>query len=187
MGGMMGMMGGPAAMLNRNAFTEAVATLGELNLSPDFTLAKEQKERVQAVRDDYKKQTDKWRTDHEADIKKIQDNMAAMRGGGGGGGAAGGGGNVRQAIQDLTKTMPDFDAFVKQLKEALAADQVKRLEDKLAERKAEQEKQMQDMRQRFGGGGGAAGGGGGGRRNRGGGGGAARATDRRRRAVLLFK
>src|SRR5689334_10678569 len=80
-GGAGGFGGGPGmmGMMGRRPFDEALAALGDLNLSPDFTLTPEQKTKVQSVRDDFKKAQEKWRTDHADEIKKLDDQIAEIR------------------------------------------------------------------------------------------------------------
>src|SRR5258706_11772082 len=62
-GGGFGAFGGP-----RDALTEAIGALGELNLSPSFSLTKEQKEKIQGIRDTAKQTRDKWTSEHQEQI-----------------------------------------------------------------------------------------------------------------------
>lgn len=162
-----GFGGGPGGLLGggRDPLDEIIAILGEANLAPDFNLSTDQKQQIQAVRDDFKKQMDKWKAEHETDIKKLQDQMAQLRNAGGGPGGAGGQGNnraqfqeVAQARQELQATAPKSDEAVVQIKAILSTEQLKRFEAKQAERQAEIEKLRQEMGNRFGGGAGPGGG-----------------------------
>jgi hypothetical protein len=159
--GMGGMMGA------EDPLSQLVANLGEASLDPAFTLTAEQKTKIQAVRDDFKKQIEKWRTDQADTMKKIREQIAGMFGGGGRGGF---GGNpqawqdVMKAGQDLMATIPSSDEAVKQIEAALTAEQLKVVQVKAAARQAEIQKRQQEMQEMFGGfGGGRFGGGRGGR------------------------
>jgi hypothetical protein len=171
-------------MMARDPIEELIAVLGELNLSPDFTLTADQKTKVQSVRDDFKKQTDEWRKAHADEIKKLQDEAAELRGGGGFGGGGGGQGGANrekmreifQARQQLMESAPKSDEAVAEIKGILTTDQLKKLDAAVAAKQAEMEKMREEMRGRFGpGGGGGRGGpgrgGAGGRGGQGGGGG----------------
>lgn len=138
-GGMFGMQQDP--------FQTALSALGDVNLRPDFTLTAEQKEKVQAIRNDVKAAEDKWRTDHAADLKKIQDDaqaardaqdMEKMR-------------EIMTARRDLMQTMPKTDDAAQKLKAVLTPDQAKALETRITERQDEARARMGGM---FGGRGG---------------------------------
>lgn len=173
-----GGFGGPGIFGQQDSLMELVDVLGDLNLAPGFTLTEDQKTKIQAIRDQFKTDREKWRKDHEADLKKIQDAFAEMR--------EAGGRPDRQKMQDLGKqrqdlqaTAPKGDEAAKQIKAILTEDQAKKLEGRQTERKAEQERLRKEMQERFGGQGGGPGGGrgdaaggGGGRRGGAGGGGA---------------
>jgi len=142
-------------MFGRDALSDAIALLGDLNLSPAFTLTADQKTKLQAIRDDFKKEQDKWAKDHEADIKDIEQQMADLRESGG---------NrediqkIMQARQKLQETAPKGDEFVKQIKALLTEEQLKLVTAK----QAELTQQRKDMQRRFGPGGPGGGPGGGG-------------------------
>jgi len=132
--------GGPGGGLfgQRDALHDVLAILGDLNLSPTFTLTQDQKDKIQVVRDDFKKQTDKWDTDHAAELKKIRDGFAEARGQGGQGG-----GN-REKFQELSKQMTDLNASkpkaddaVKAIIAILTGDQAKSLATAQAAKQAE--------------------------------------------------
>ena len=65
--------------LQRDAFVEAVAALGDLALTPNFTITNEQKESIQSLRTDQKMAMDKWRGEHHDDIQKLMDEAQAAR------------------------------------------------------------------------------------------------------------
>ncbi|MCY2952314.1 MAG: hypothetical protein NTU53_10095 [Planctomycetota bacterium] len=146
---------GPGAGMQQDPFQQTIAALGDLNLRPDFNLSKEQKEKLQAVRDDVKKAEDKWRADHADDLKKIQEETQAARG------DQDKMGEVMTKRRELMQTQPKSDDAAKQVKALLTEDQAKALEKRITERQAE-------MRARMGGMGGM--GGRGGRGAQGGGG-----------------
>lgn len=164
-GGFFGGAGGAGAMLDRDPLREIIALLGELNLSPGFSLTQEQKEKIQAVRDEYQKQLDAWRAEHEKDLKKLQDDAAALRGNFAGGG---GGQDTRAKFQEIARaretlmaTAPKSDDAYTKIKAILNEDQLKKFDLKQAEHQAEMDKAREDARSRFGQGGGFGGGGGG--------------------------
>ena len=145
-------------MMQQDPFVQQIDALGDLNLRPDFTLTKEQKEKLQAIRDDVKKAEDKWRADHAADLKKIQDDMMALR-------DAPDQDKMRELgtkRRELMQTMPKNDEAVGKIKALLTEDQAKALETRITERQEEGRARM---------GMGGMGGPGGGRRGGGGGGG----------------
>jgi hypothetical protein len=169
--------GGPGMNVARDPIDEVIMMLEELNFAPDFTLTVDQKTKIKQLRDGFKVQKDKWQADHEADFKKIQEEFMTLRtaGGGLGGGAPGGGGaapdrekiqQVMLARQDLMDTAPKSDEVVAEIKGILTTEQLKMLDAKQVEHKAEVEKMRKEMMQNRGG----PGGGGGGGRNGGGGG-----------------
>jgi hypothetical protein len=146
----------------RNALNELVSALGELNLAPDFALAPDQKTKIQSIRDDFKKQSDQWRTEHAADIKKIQDQFAELRN-------AGQDARDKRQELDTARTQlfasaPNADEAAKQIQAVLTTEQVQRLTDE----QAKIAKARQDAAAQFGGRGGQ-----GGRRGGGAGAGAA--------------
>jgi hypothetical protein len=146
--------GAGAGMMQQDPFQQTIAALGDLNLRPDFNLSKEQKEKLQAVRDDVKKAEDKWRTDHAADLKKIQEEAQAARG------DQDKMTEVMTKRRELMQTQPKADDAAKQVKALLTEDQAKALEKRITERQEEMRARMGGMG--FGGGrGGRAGQGGG--------------------------
>ncbi|MDB5301723.1 MAG: hypothetical protein JWO87_3386 [Phycisphaerales bacterium] len=136
----------------RNALNELVSALGELNLAPDFALAPDQKTKIQSIRDDFKKQSDQWRTEHAADIKKIQDQFAELRN-------AGQDARDKRQELDTARTQlfasaPNADEAAKQIQAVLTTEQVQRLTDE----QAKIAKARQDAAAQFGGGRGGQGG-----------------------------
>lgn len=157
-GGMFGDMGG--GVFGRDALREFIIVLADVNLAPDFSLSKEQKDQIQAIRDAYRKQQEKWRSDHEADIQKLRERFRdAMRQGGGGRDAFA---ELNKAREELMATAPKADDAIKQIKAVLTEDQLKRVETRQAELRAEAERMREQMRERFNRGGGQGGGGAGG-------------------------
>ena len=141
-------------MMQPDPFVQTIDALGDLNLRPDFTLTKEQKEKLQAIRDEVKKGEDKWRADHAAELKKLQDDAAAAR-------EAQDmekGREVMTKRRELMQTMPKTEDAVTQVKALLSPDQAKLLETRITERQEEQRARMGGMG--FGGRGGRGGGGG---------------------------
>jgi Spy/CpxP family protein refolding chaperone len=136
----------------RNALTELVSALGELNLSPDFSLSSDQKSKIQSIRDDFKKQSDQWRADHAADLKKLQDQRAELRNAGPD--AQDKRQELTQASQQLYASAPSGDEAAKLIQAVLTADQGQ----KLADEQAKIAKERQDAAARFGGGAGGRGG-----------------------------
>ncbi|MFI5381733.1 MAG: hypothetical protein ACHRHE_20745, partial [Tepidisphaerales bacterium] len=130
-----------------------IIALGECNLEPDFTLTADQKSALKTIRDGVKAAQDKWRTDHAADITKLQADMQAARGGGGGDMQA-----VMQKMTELRNTRPSTEEAQAAVKKLLTADQVKAVDAKVAELRAA----TPGPGGRGGRGGGGAGGGGGG-------------------------
>ncbi len=140
----------------QDQFVQTITALGDVNLRPDFNLTAEQKQKLQAVRDEVKAMEDKWRTDHAADLKKIQDDMAAARQG-----------QDREKMREimtargeLMQTMPKTDDAAQKVKALLTPDQAKALETRITERQEEMRSRMGGMM--MGGRGGRPGGGGGG-------------------------
>jgi hypothetical protein len=175
--------------VNRDPIDELIMIIGDLNMKPDFTLSADQKTKIQASRDALKKQRDKWQADHEADFNHFQEEMSELRN-------SNNPQETREKMQEIMtarmevmESAPKSDETVVEIKGLLTNDQLKMLDSRLEERKAEQQKAREQMMERmrnggpgggFGGGGpnggqggpGGGGQGGGGRGGRGGGGGA---------------
>jgi hypothetical protein len=125
--GRFGMLGGPGGV------GEVMMVLGELNLTPDFTLTKEQKEKIHGVRESFMKDQEKWREAHADELKKIQTQFGELRGGGEGN---------RDKIQEIMKeqqqvysTAPKGEEQVKEIKAVLTPDQAKQLDERLSHRR----------------------------------------------------
>ena len=163
-GGGFGGAGGPGAggmIVQRDELSETVATLGDLNLTPQFTLTKEQKEKITAVRDRVKEAQAKWRKEKQADLDKLQEEMRAAREAGGGGGQ-----ELRQKVQEIMATAPKVDEANKEILAVLTDEQRKAFDQKLAQRREEETKAREEMRRQLGGRGGGGGGRGGAGGNR---------------------
>lgn len=171
--------GNPAAMLNvaRDPIDELIMIIGDLNMKADFTLTADQKTKIQAARDGLKKVRDKWQADHEADFNQFTEQMNELRN-------SNNPQDMREKMQAITvarmevmESIPKSDEAVVEIKGLLTTDQLKMLDSRLEERKAEQQKAREQMMERMrnggpGGGGGFGGGGanGGGQGGPGGGG-----------------
>ena len=149
-GGMAMRVGGP--MFARDALAGVIATLGEVNLSPGFELSAEQKQKIQAIRDEFKSAMEQWRSEHADDLKALDeqqkalfDNMQAgnppdpdqMR-------------ELMEARGQLMETAPNGQEQADQVKALLTPDQLKKFEEKQAALDAEREEMMQRMPMRFG-------------------------------------
>ena len=122
-GGFGGPMGAP------DAVSPLIMMLAELNLSPDFTLSKEQKEKIHAVRDAFGAEQQKWRTEHEADFKNLADLGAKMfRPGAGGPPGPEQFVAFNKARQELMSTAPDGEESAKQIKAVLTPEQLRKIE-----------------------------------------------------------
>jgi hypothetical protein len=139
-------------------FAQLILTLGELNLTPDFTLSKEQKEKLQAIRDEVKTAQDKWRQEHAAELQKLAEEMR----GAGRDASPEQRREMAQKRQTLMATAPQHDDAVTKVKALLTETQLQAVNAKLDERKAAADEARQRLQQ--GGGRGGRGGG-----NRGGG------------------
>jgi len=166
-GGGMGPGGGGMFSQVRDSFGELVTLLGEASLGPSFNFSKEQKEKIQAIRDEVKAAQGKWRKDHAADFAKLNKEMQAVRDSGDRGGLR----DVFQKRQELMATGPNMDEATKRLKGVLTLEQMKGLEAYMAAKRAEEEETRRAIGDFFGGGGPGGGGPGGGGRGAGGPGG----------------
>ena len=119
----------------RDAFVEALNALGDLALTPDFMITSEQKENIQSLRFDQKLATDKWRGEHADDLQKLTDQSQAAR-------DAGDQEKFRDILQKrrtLMQSGPKPEDAVKKLTALLNEEQRKRLDERLAQRRAEEE------------------------------------------------
>ncbi|HSI32841.1 MAG: hypothetical protein ACAI43_25755, partial [Phycisphaerae bacterium] len=156
--------GGTTTFGTRDALRDVLSVIGDLNLTPTFTLTQDQKDKIQAIRDDFKKAQEKWDADNKAKIDELRNGNADNR---------------REQYRTLYETRPKSDEVIKQIIAVLTGDQAKAVATKQAEKTADDERRRTELMQRFGGGnfggggGGAAGGAGGAQQggNRGGRGG----------------
>ncbi|HEV8291311.1 MAG TPA: hypothetical protein VGP94_05290 [Tepidisphaeraceae bacterium] len=122
-----------------DVFADTLAALGDLALSPDFVITPEQKESIQSLRADQKLAMDKWRGDNHDEILKMSEELQAARESG----------NQEKSRELFQKQLAFFqkgprpEDAVKKLVALLNEEQRKRLDEKLAERRAEAEVQRQ--------------------------------------------
>ena len=119
----------------RDPFVDALNALGDLALTPDFMITSEQKENIQSLRFDQKLATDKWRGEHADDLQKLTDQSQAAR-------DAGDQEKFRDILQKrrtLMQSGPKPEDAVKKLTALLNEEQRKRLDERLAQRRAEEE------------------------------------------------
>ncbi len=115
----------------RDSFTETIALLGELNLSPDFDLSKEQRQRIQALRSEFQAARDKWQQDFTEQSRTLDEQMRAARDSG----KLEETEALTQKRQDMMSAAPKpFEATAK-LKAMLTPDQLKALETFVAEKR----------------------------------------------------
>lgn len=146
-----GMMGGVVQQVLGGQLQQVLRDIGDASLTPGFELTKDQKEKIQAIREEHRKAVEKWVEEHKDDIKKLREQMAGMFGGG----------NrpdpekiqeLRKAGQDLTATAPKSDEAAKQVKAVLTEEQAKQLEAFRTQRDADQKKLMEMVGMQPGGG-----------------------------------
>jgi len=120
-------------------FVDTVAALADLALEPDFVITSEQKESIQSLRADQKLAMDKWRGDNHDALQKIADDLQAAR-------DSGNQDKARELFQQRQAFMnkgPKPEDAVKKLMGLLNEEQRKRVDDRLAQRRAEAEQQRQ--------------------------------------------
>ena len=122
-----------------DVFAETLAALGDLALTPDFLITPEQKESIQSLRADTKLATDKWRGDNHDEIQKMSEDLQAARDSGNQEKSR----ELFQKQQALFQKGPKPEDAAKKLTALLNEEQRKRLDEKLAERRAEAEVQRQ--------------------------------------------
>ncbi len=125
-GGGRGGPGGPGGMFGRSPFDNYVAALADLNLTPDFTLTADVKKQVQAVRDDWKKANDDFKTAHKDELDKaqaaIRDAMQAQD--------REAGQTARQALQDINAKGPKAEEYIAKIKALLTPEQADAVDKK---------------------------------------------------------
>jgi Spy/CpxP family protein refolding chaperone len=127
---------------DRNHLVETLNILGDLNLTPSFTLTAEQKQKIQAIRDDFRKQQDTWRAEHADQLKALEDQMAELRDAGGPPDPD----QMREIMEerrDLMSTAPNGEDESEQVKALLTADQLKQFQTHLAALEQEREQMRQ--------------------------------------------
>lgn len=132
----------------RAGLQELVMGLARLSLAPDFSFTKEQRETIHAAREEHRVWTNLWRDDHADELRKIQDQMSAMRNDPG---AREKFSEVARAQQELMATAPKDDDTIKKIKAALTEDQLKVLASEQARTDGERRMPEMGLRGRFGG------------------------------------
>ena len=119
----------------RDAFSESLAALGELALTPNFMITNEQKESIQSLKLDQKLAADKWRGEHADELQKLSEEAEAAREGG-----------DRQKLRDIFQKRrnllnggPRPEDAVKKLMGLLNEEQRTKLDERIAQRRAEDE------------------------------------------------
>jgi hypothetical protein len=139
--------GGPMQGLDgRNDLEPFIAALADLNLGPDFNLTAEQETKIADIRQAFKKSVETWRTDHEDQLNDLREQVRSMRRGQGNEERQ----KVMDSIRDLVITAPNGDAEVKEIKALLNEDQARQVEAREASVKAENDRQREQMQQRWG-------------------------------------
>jgi hypothetical protein len=122
-----------------DVFADTLAALGDLALSPDFMITPEQKESIQSLRADQKLAMDKWRGDNHDEILRMSEELQAARDTGNQDKSR----ELFQRQQAFFQKGPKPEDAAKKLVGLLNEEQRKRLEDRMAERRAEAEVQRQ--------------------------------------------
>jgi len=146
--------GGPGGfagrgMMGRDSLSEIITLLGEVNLKPEFNLTKDQKDKIQAIRNEVKEARAKWQKEKADDLKKLAEEMRAARDA-----------NVDreqlrelfQKRQEIMGTAPTTEEAVKKIREVLTAEQLAALDAYTKEKQAADEAARQEMGAMFGGG-----------------------------------
>jgi hypothetical protein len=122
-----------------DVFAETLSALGDLALAPDFMITPEQKESIQSLRVDQKLAMDKWRGDNHDEIQKMAEELQTARDSGNQEKSR----ELFQKQQAFFQKGPKPEDAAKKLTGLLNEEQRKRLEEKMAERRAEAEVQRQ--------------------------------------------
>ncbi len=112
----------------RNVLTDDLSGLADLNLSPDFNLAAEQKRKVAAVRAAYEVQLTQWRTAHAADFARLQAAMDQMQRGRGDRASWMAFSKQRQ---DVLATLPEVNDSLDQIAAALTDEQRAQFQERM--------------------------------------------------------
>jgi hypothetical protein len=152
-GGVMNFAGGNAIvmpagpMMNRDLLAPVVMMLGELNLSPDFNLSGEQKQKIQSIRDDFKSANEAFKKDHADELKQLDDQQKELMDGFQNGNIPDPGAmmELMEQRRAVMQNAPDGAEHASQIKALLTPDQVKKLEEK----EAAMAKEREEMQARF--------------------------------------
>ncbi|MBC8106234.1 MAG: hypothetical protein H7Z14_06555 [Anaerolineae bacterium] len=141
--------GGPPMMIG-GQLEQFVGMLAQINLKTDFTLTADQKSRIQAIRDDSRKQSDEWRAQHADEIKQIDEQQQEMMNGLHNGIVPDPGQmqEIEEQRRVLYENAPDGGDHVEQIKALFTPEQAKVFET----HKALIDKERDAMMRQFGGG-----------------------------------
>jgi hypothetical protein len=123
----------------RDPFQDALNALGDLALTPGFTITNEQKESIQSLKFDQKLAMDKWKGEHADDLQKLQEERQAAIDSGNREKLQ----DIRQKSESLRKNSPKPEDAVKKLMGLLNEEQRTRLDERMAQRRAEEEQARQ--------------------------------------------
>lgn len=128
------------------SFEMFMMTLTQLNMTPDLTLNKDAKLKLQAVRDQWQKAQAKFMEEHKDDFKKLQkEQMEAY--------TANDPAKIQEAAkkyQELAAAGPKGDEYIAKAKAVLSPDELKVVEEKLAKADQERKAMMEKWRAREG-------------------------------------
>lgn len=152
-GGVMNFAGGNAIvmpagpMMNRDLLAQLIMMLGDLNLSPDFNLSGEQKQKIQSIRDDFKGATDAFKKDHADELKQLDDQQKELMDGFQNGNIPDPGAmmELMEQRRAVMQNAPDGGEHASQIRALLTPDQLKKLEEK----EATMAKEREEMQARF--------------------------------------
>jgi len=138
---------GPLQLWN-DPFAELVRLLEELNLTPHFNLSMEQKDQIQAIREGVRQAQERWRKEHEAEYRELDEEARRL--------GQAGGRDVKawrewaQKRRTIDQTAPRSDDAVKQLMLVLTEEQRQIVETRKAEKQAAAEQERRRMMERWG-------------------------------------
>jgi Spy/CpxP family protein refolding chaperone len=110
--------------------SQVLMIVTDLNMTPDFTLAADQKTRIAAIRDDYKKAFEAWQKDNQDKLNQNQKDMAAAFKDQDKDAIT----DAGKAMTELYKTAPQAKDLDEKIMAVLTADQKKAVEDTIAKR-----------------------------------------------------
>ncbi|CAN5577606.1 hypothetical protein BH09PLA1_BH09PLA1_14290 [soil metagenome] len=150
-GGQHRMRLGPGPMMMGDALERFINMLGMVNLQSDFSLSADQKTKIQAIRDDFKQQTEKWKSEHADELKQMDEQqeelMTNLQNG-----------NppdpnqmmeMEQARHELMQTAPNGEDQVEQIKALFTPEQAKTFDEQRERIEKERQAQFQKMGGRF--------------------------------------